>query len=369
MDESVIKNVCRHYDLKGEYLSYGIIKDGNINQTFVVDMVCDCENGKKVKSYLLQCINNYVFTEPDKLIENIVGITKHIASKYTNVDDAKRRTLKVYKTLDGLGYYCDEKGNFWRVLNYIYDAVTCNKADKLIMEKTGKAFGEFQALLSDYPTERMYIPIIDFHNTEKRLKALIKSAEEDKFNRLSELKDDYEYLISLEKYAHFFEDEYNKGNIPIRVTHNDTKCNNIMFDAHTMEPLAVIDLDTVMPGFAAHDFGDAVRFGASTVDEDEEDLSKVELDMELYEAFCKGYVSQVKSYLTPYEVKTLPLGAIAITYELSMRFMTDYLDGDKYFITRKKRHNYFRARCQTKLLKDIIAKKSEMERVIDKING
>ncbi|MDD4124804.1 MAG: aminoglycoside phosphotransferase family protein [Eubacteriales bacterium] len=344
-------------------VSWEHLKNGNINQTYRVDVIT--KKGKR--AYILQKLNSNAFKTPQKNVENHALITKHLREKLKNDPDISRKTVKLYKTAEGGYLYTDIKGDYWRAMTYIYGAVSVNKPDDLIMRRTGEAFGTFQSLLSDCPIALLHETISGFHDTEKRMEALAQSAKNDKCGRLSEIKNEYDLLMSFPAYASFFRKEYDEGRIPLRVTHNDTKCNNVMFDEKTFEPLAIIDLDTVMPGFAAHDFGDALRFGANIADEDEEDLSKVGFDMDMFRAFAEGYIPKVKDSFGTYELETLPYGVIAMTLECAARFLTDYLDGDVYFITRKDKHNLHRAKCQAALLKDELSRFNEMKAVVREI--
>ncbi len=359
---AALGEVCESFGF-GQPVSWEHLKNGNINQTFRVDI----ETKKGKRAYILQKLNANVFKTPQKNVENHALITKHLREKLKNDPDIGRKAVKLYKTTDGGYLHTDVNGDYWRAMTYIYGAVSVNKPDRLIMRRTGEAFGTFQSLLADCPIKSLHETIPGFHDTERRMKALADSAKKDAFGRLAEVSDIFNYFMSFVSIASFFRKAYEEGKIPLRVTHNDTKCNNVMFDAKTFEPLAIIDLDTVMPGFSAHDFGDAVRFGANAACEDEEDLSKVKLDMDMFTEFAEGYISKVKDSAGIFELETLPYGVIAITLECGSRFLTDYLDGDVYFITRKPKHNLYRARCQAALLKDEVLHFGDMTAVVRRI--
>lgn len=358
----ILNEVCENFCL-GLPVSWEQLKNGNINQTYRVDIAT--KNGER--SYILQKLNSKAFKTPQKNVDNHALITKHLRGKLQGDPDIGRKTVKLYKTIYGSYLYTDVNGDYWRAMTYVYGAVSINKPDLLIMRRTGEAFGTFQSLLSDCPIALLHETIPGFHDTEKRMEALAASARRDVCGRFCEVRELYDLYMSFSEYASFFRKGYQEGLIPLRVTHNDTKCNNVMFDEKTLEPLAIIDLDTVMPGFAAHDFGDAIRFGANTACEDEEDLSKVELDMDMFEEFAEGYISKVKDSFETYELQTLPYGVIAMTLECGSRFLTDYLDGDVYFVTRKEKHNLYRARCQAALLRSEISHMDDMKDVVHRI--
>ena len=362
-NEKIFEDLMRAYRLKGKIVSVAVLRSGNVNDTYTV--VTDY-NGSE-RQYIAQRVNLHVFREPLKVAENIAAVTKHIESKLIadGVTDLRRRVVKFYQ-IPGEGYYYyDPDGGCWRVSSFIFNSVTVNDANTpFLLYETGSAFGEFQRLLADFRADELNVTIPDFHNTEKRLENLIKAAGEDKFGRLCELREDCDFLLSLSDYAPFFSNELASGRIPLRVTHNDTKCNNIMFDRTTGGHLAVIDLDTVMPGFAAHDFGDAVRFAANPAGEDCDDPSRVRLDLESYRHIARGFIPQVRGLLNERELETLPEGVLVITYELAMRFMTDYLEGDVYFKCKKEKHNLIRARAQTALLRDITAKMPQLHSIL-----
>ncbi len=250
------------------------------------------------------------------------------------------------------------------MMNFIYNAESHDRGGVRLLHKTGEAFGTFQSQLSDFPAEKLYETIPDFHDTEKRFDALEQSARADAVKRLDDCRGELAYLLSMRDRTPFFKQAYARGEIPMRVTHNDTKCNNVMFDKDTKEPLAVIDLDTVMPGFTAYDYGDAVRFAANTAAEDEPDVSKVSLDLRLCRAFTDGFVGKIRDHLRREEVNTLPDGLLLITLELAARFLTDYLDGDRYFKIRTNDHNLIRARNQIALAQDICRKMDDLREII-----
>ena len=348
----IFSELMKAFSLKGKLLSYEAIKSGNINDTY---SILTDYNGKN-KQYIIQRVNQFVFPNPEKIASNVYKVTKHIESKLRarGVTDIRRRVVRYYQQPDGSFYYCMKDGSYWRVLSYVFNSVNYDQAESLkILKSTGVAFGSFQADLTDFPADELYETISDFHNTEKRFADLYEAAEKDEYSRLCEVKDEFEYLKSKASCASMFREMSESGEIPLRVVHNDTKCNNVMFDDKTGDPLAVIDLDTVMPGYVAYDFGDAVRFAANTASEDEKDLSKVSLDIDKYDAFAEGFLSQTADMLTKNELRTLPDGVLAITLELAARFMTDYLNGDKYFKCKMEKHNLIRTRVQIELAKDI----------------
>lgn len=363
MTDKKIEGLCRKFGVEGEYRSYQKITSGHINKTFQVYFFRDGE----VKDYILQCLNTYVFKEPEKIMENIISVTEHIRSAIKSTGaSAKRSVLHYQKTADDTYFYRDERGGFWRCCRFIDDSETFLIASPFVMEEAGKAFGEFQKYLADYPVKDLYISIPHFHNTVMRFNTFKESVAADVKGRAKDVAAEIEEYLALEQTATKTYLLQCAGVLPLRVTHNDTKCSNVLFDRRTQEHLSVIDLDTVMPGLVAFDFGDAIRAGANVAAEDEKDLSCVSLDLEKFEAFTRGFLGVNQEALTAAEIESLPGGAIAMTLECGVRFLTDYLDGDKYFSVDYPQHNLVRARCQLALAKDMIAHYDEMAAIVQK---
>ncbi|MBE6579795.1 MAG: aminoglycoside phosphotransferase family protein [Ruminococcaceae bacterium] len=364
---SLFRTLMREFRLKGELEDYRVVKVGNINDTYFIGT--RTEEGKR-KDYTVQRLNHKVFQNPVQVAENAFAVTSHMERKLLAVGqtDIRRKVLHVYRKEGGEFFHRSEEGDYWRVLSYVYDSRCVNHADEEILYGTGYAFGEFQRNLSDFPAHTLHHTIPDFHNTPKRFADLRTSGERDVCGRREEVEEELAYLLSMEGYVSLLEDLHGEGKLPLRVVHNDTKCNNVMFDAETRTPLAVIDLDTVMPGYVAHDFGDAVRFACNTASEDEEDLSLVSLNLRGYQRLAEGFVRPLLGIITESEFNTLPDGVLIITLELAARFLKDYLDGDVYFKCRKDRHNLIRARCQIALAKDIAAKLEEMRTLLKSLS-
>lgn len=358
----IIREICKAYGLKGTFKNVSRLKRGHINETFCVNMD---EDGRE-KTYLFQRVNHFVFKEPEQIIKNVHAVTDHVRRKLeaAGETDIKRKVIKLY-THDGESLYVTEDGDYWRVMSFVYNATTYDVFDNKLLRSVGYGFGRFLAMLSDFPGGDLYETIPNFHNTPMRYRALYKAFRDDPCGRADEIRAEVEYIRTTEQYADRFIDMYTKGKLPLRVTHNDTKGNNIMIDTSTGEPLAVIDLDTVMPGFAMNDFGDAVRFAANTAAEDEADLSKVSLDLERVKAFSDGFLPPMLGSFTDLEITNMPWGVILMTLETAVRFFTDYLEGDVYFKTDYPKHNLVRGRCQLALAKDAIAKLPDMERLIE----
>ncbi|MBR2384874.1 MAG: aminoglycoside phosphotransferase family protein [Clostridia bacterium] len=360
-----IEFLCRKFGIEGEYLRYELVTNGHINTTYKVYFFRDNEE----KDYILQRINTYVFKNPVEVMNNISSVTEYIRAKIKQGGiSAKRFVLHYYKNVDDGNYYIiGDQGGFWRLCRYIDDSVTFNETDNLtVLEESGKAFGNFQLHLADYPAKSLHIAIPHFHNTVMRYQTFKESIERNDSGRRDNVLPEIEEYLALEEFSTRMYKMQKRNELPLRVTHNDTKCNNVLFDATTFENLAVIDLDTVMPGLVAFDFGDSIRFAGNTCKEDETDLSKVKLDMAKYEAFTRGFVKTVGHTLTQNEKDTLALGAVTMTVECGMRFLTDYLDGDKYFKVEYDNHNLDRARCQLALAKDMIAHFDEMNAIVKK---
>ena len=258
------------------------------------------------------------------------------------------------------------QGDGWRIYPFITDTVSYDAGGREELNKSGIAFGNFQYLLSDFPAKELHETIPNFHNTVNRFANFKKALEADVMGRAKEVEAEVQFILDREADCHFFGDLLEKGELPLRVTHNDTKLNNVLFDKDTGKAICVIDLDTVMPGFAAHDFGDTIRFGASTAAEDEKDLTKVACDMGLFEAYFDGFMEGCRGSLTKREVETLPMGAKIMTFECGMRFLTDYLEGDTYFKTHYLGQNLDRARTQFKLVKDMEEKWNIMAKIVNK---
>ncbi|MBQ8322576.1 MAG: aminoglycoside phosphotransferase family protein [Clostridia bacterium] len=359
-----IIHVCGLFNLQGEFRSFEVINSGHINTTYRVYFWRDGE----LKDYILQKVNTYVFRDPVAVMANISSVTEFIRAKIKATGVTAKRNVLHYSTTDCGEYYTIVgEGEFWRCCRYIDDSVSFEQTDDLkIIEESGKAFGEFQTYLSDFPVEKLSIVIPHFHNTVRRYDALRDAIGENAAGRVDEVKDLIEGYLALEELATRSYRLQKAGVLPLRVTHNDTKTSNVLFDAKTREHLSVIDLDTVMPGLVAFDFGDAIRVAASTVDEDEKDLSKVALDLQKYEAFTRGFVGVLGDMLTEDEKKTLALGAVAMTAECGVRFLTDYINGDKYFRIHYPDQNLARARCHLTLTEDMVKKLDEMQSIVNK---
>lgn len=363
-EETQILEVCRRFGLAGEYKHYETINSGHINSTYKVFFFRDGE----LKDYIVQRVNTYVFQKPLEVMENIALVTEYIRAKIKATGVTAKRSVLHYSTTENGDYYTVlEDGGFWRCCRYIDDSVSFTQTDDLkIIEESGKAFGKFQTHLADFPVKKLHIVIPHFHNTINRYEALDKAIERNAAGRLEEVREVIAGYKALEELATKPYRLQRAGVLPLRVTHNDTKTSNVLFDAYTNEYLAVIDLDTVMPGLVAFDFGDAIRVAASTVDEDEKDLDKVALDLEKYEAFARGFVPALGDMLSSDEERSLSLGALAMTAECGVRFLTDYLDGDKYFRIHYPDQNLARAKCHLVLAQDMEKKLDEMQRIVDK---
>lgn len=361
----LFREIIKAFELNGELSEIECIGSGNINDTYVVTT----NQGDEKGYYIFQRVNHRVFKNPERVAENVCRVTDHVIEKLVAAgeSDISRRAMRYYRKPDGSTFYINSDGEYWRVLSCIYNAVSVDFADIHHLRQAGIAFGEFQNHLADFPAESLYETIPDFHNTKKRYDDLRLAAEKDVANRLCEVREEYEYLLSMQREACLLCELSENGKLPKRVVHNDTKCNNVMFDKDTGEHLAVIDLDTVMSGLTAYDFGDAVRFAANPGGEDNENLSEIYLDCDYYSAFTEGFVPCIYGKVTDIEIATLPDGVLAITLELAARFLTDYLNGDVYFKCKKERHNLKRTRAQIKLARDIFGKMPELRARLETI--
>ena len=356
-----LKEVIAQFDIKGDFRGYKTLTSGNINSTYELMLF---DNGS-ICTYVLQKINKFVFKKPYEVMENILKITEFMRNN-TN-SDTDRMVLRYFRTKDNSPCFIDEKGEYWRCYRYIDDSVTYDKCEDLgVIREAGKAFGHFQAMLLGFDASVLYETIPDFHNTRKRLTTLFHTVVNDEFARVKGVKDCVEYIIDNREQAEVLCAMQKNGEIPLKVTHNDTKCNNVLFDIDSGNSLAVIDLDTVMPGLVAHDFGDAVRSIASSTAEDEKDLSKVEFNLEKFEAFTQGFMGELKGMLSENEIKSLSYGPYVLTVELASRFLDDYINGDKYFKINYPLHNLDRTKCQIQLAKDILNKQEKITEIINK---
>lgn len=365
LSPAVFGELIRAFSLKGVYVRHFAVCGGNINDTYVLETALP---DGRIRSYVVQRINRSVFASPEDVAENAYAVTAHIEEKLVSqgVTDLHRRVLHYYRKSDGTFFHTLPEGCF-RALSYVYDSFGTDQPDPRLLRGTGQAFGRFQALLADFPTEKLHVTIPDFHNTPKRFADLAASARADVCGRLADVRGVYDELLSMAGQIDLYDRLHAQGKLPVRVVHNDTKCSNVMFDADTFEPLAVIDLDTVMPGFAGHDFGDAVRFACNTLPEDADDGENARLDLDAFAQFAQGFLPEVGKFLTPTELETLPDGVLLLTLELAARFLKDDLDGDVYFKCHKTRHNRVRAICQTALARDITRKMPKMRQIVQRI--
>lgn len=327
--------------------------EGHINETYAVYM--PDENGNDVPLYVLQRVNSNVFKEPAQVMENIFGVTEFLREAIIREGgDPDRETLSYIKTKSGENYFEDEEGQPWRCSNFVPDSVCYQMVERPEQfYQSARSFGHFLKQLGEYPAESLYETIPKFHDTVDRFKNFAQAVQRDVKNRARLCQKEIDFALAREKDCGILMGQMKEGLLPLRVTHNDTKLNNILFDAKTGEGLCIIDLDTIMPGLAANDFGDSIRFGASTAEEDEKDLDKVHFDIHLYELYVKGYLEMAKEVLTPAEIESLPWGARLMTFECGIRFLGDFLQGDVYFKTSYPEHNLVRARTQFRLVKEM----------------
>ena len=340
--------------------------EGHINETYAVYM--PGQDGKEVPLYVLQRININVFKNPNQVMDNIFGVTEYLRNIIRQEGgDLDRETLSYIKTKDGESYFEDDNGQPWRCLHYVSNSVCYQQVERPEQfYQSALSFGHFLKQLGEYPAESLYETIPQFHDTRKRFRDFVEAERKDVKNRARVCRSEIDFVLAREKDCGTLMEQLEDGVLPLRVTHNDTKLNNILFDKDTEEGLCIIDLDTIMPGLAANDFGDSIRFGASTAEEDEQDLEKVHFDIDLYEIYVKGYLEMAKEVLTPAEIESLPWGARLMTLECGMRFLADFLQGDVYFKTAYPEHNLVRARTQFRLVKEMEEQFDKMKDVLKK---
>lgn len=356
------EEVIGKFPFEGRLISSDSYGNGHINDTFL--LIFETQDG--TTKYILQRINHIVFTNPIPLMDNILRVTSFLREKIEKAKgNPERETLNVINTIDGMPYYQDSIGCFWRVYNFIDDAVSYDIVEKEEdFYESAVAFGNFQKLLHDFPADSLYETIPKFHNTRARFETFLTTVETDCMGRVKDVQEEINFVSKRKEDAGKLSDLLSDGKLPLRVTHNDTKLNNVMIDKETGKGICIIDLDTVMPGSALYDFGDSIRFGASTAKEDEKDLSKVSCSMELFEAYTKGFLEGTNGSLTDEEIALLPMGAKVMTLECGIRFLTDYLQGDTYFKIAHETHNLDRCRTQFTLVKDMETKWDEMHRIV-----
>ncbi len=349
-----MQEIVNRFVLDGTPVASVLFGSGHINQTYLVVT-------NRPHLYILQDVNTQTFPDAHGLMRNVILVTEHIRKKVKD----PRRVLQLVPTLDGSRYIIEGENRLWRMYEYVTGSFCLQQvgsADDFL--RAGQAFGQFQRQLADFPAEQLVEVIPDFHHTPKRYQALHHAIEEDRMNRAQGVREEISFFLEREESAGELIRLKEWGELPQRVTHNDTKLNNVMFDEQTREPLCIVDLDTVMPGLAAYDYGDAIRFGASEAAEDEKDLSRVRMSLDLYRAFSAGFLSVCRDSLLPLERETLPEGARLMTLECGVRFLTDYLQGDTYFHIARPEHNLDRARTQMILVRDMERKWPQMKDII-----
>lgn len=350
-----LEQVSRLFCIEGTYVGYETICIGNVNQTYEVKFILP--DGNK-KSFLIQNVNTYAFRQPVLLMSNIDKVTEHIRAKKPG-----QVALHFHHTEDRKTYVLDGE-NFWRMTNFIPAKTYNTVSDPEIVHNAGKAFGEFQMQLADFDINQLYETIPDFHNTRARYQQLRDAVAKDPEGRVAKVQEELEYLFAVEDDACKLTDMQLRGELPLRVTHNDTKINNVLFSPIDKRAMVVVDLDTVMPGLVGHDFGDAIRFAANREPEDSTELDKVVVDMDIFKAFAEGFLEMTAGTLTENEIETLAWSPFVLAVELATRFLADYILGDPYFNTKSPEHNLERTRCQIALAKDMWQKRREMEQIV-----
>lgn len=355
--------IAKQFAIKGNITNIANYGCGHINTTFLISTD---EN----REYILQKINTNVFKNPEELMDNIVRVTKHLRREIESVGgDPEREVLNIIPTHNGSSYITEDSCA-WRMLTFVSDSVTLQTVNSpKDFYYTGKAFGKFTKQLDNFPADTLNETIVNFHNTPSRYSDFEKAVSNNVSGRADDVSEEIDFVRQRKDFCSLFTDKIASGTLPLRVTHNDTKLNNVLFDRKTLLPVAVIDLDTVMPGLSLYDFGDAIRFGTNPVDEDEKDLSKVYCDLELFEAFTRGYLEECGSLLTEEELSMLPYAGKMMTLECGMRFLADHIAGDVYFKIHRDNHNLDRCRTQFKMVADMEKKQNELVNIVNKIRN
>ncbi|HEV2319419.1 MAG TPA: aminoglycoside phosphotransferase family protein [Verrucomicrobiae bacterium] len=355
-----IQAIAGYFQVPGRFVSGAPYGNGHINDTYAAVF----EHREKRARFIIQRINHNIFKNPAGLMDNVRRVTSHLGRKLSHEAGGPARVLQLIPAHDGRPFHVDEQGNYWRVYHFIEKARTYETVESPRQAfEAAKTFGRFQRLLADLPAPRLQDTIPDFHHTPKRFAAFGQALETDIANRARLAKPEIEFALKHRPMCHLLLD----ANLPERVTHNDTKLNNVMLDETTGEGVCVIDLDTVMPGLVLYDFGDMVRTTTSPAREDEQDLSKVAMQFPMFEALVRGYLAAATEFLTPREKQFLPFSAKLITFEIGIRFLTDYLAGDTYFKVRRDGHNLDRCRTQFKLVESVERQEEQMIKLVEQL--
>lgn len=360
-----IKELVKQFDIKGKVVALSTFGNGHINDTYALTYKDD--SGELCR-YILQRINHNVFKNVQGLMNNVVMVCDFVKNKVLERGgDTSKECLNIINTIDGNSYFKNDDGSFWRCMVLIEDTEAYENAiNGDVFEMTGKAFGQFICMLEDFPVDKICEVIPNFHNTLDRYNKFKIALKENTSKRKRDCKEEVEFALDCEKYVDKIVKMLERGEIPTRVTHNDTKINNLLIDRNTGKSVCVIDLDTIMKGSILYDFGDGIRSGCNTAMEDEKNLDIVHFDMEMFECFTKGFVAGAGCSLTQIEKDNLVYGAMLITFECGIRFLTDFLNGDIYFKTSYPEHNLIRCRTQFKLVREMMERKNEMESIVKK---
>ncbi len=358
-----VQNIADKFDIEGKIISAEIHEGGHINDTFLVKT--------DVHPVFVQRVNHFVFPNPEEIMENMCGVTEFLRDKMLRLGrNPLRETITLIKTKDGGNFYKDTQGNYWRSFIDIEDTTAHYFATSVdMLYESGAAFGDFISLLGDYPAHTLHEVIPNFHNTVSRLEQLDTAVKNNPLNRVNDIKNELHFVEERKKDMSILMDMLNTKTLPLKVTHNDTKMSNVLLDNDTNKRVAVIDLDTVMPGAVAFDFGDSIRAGATTAAEDEADLAKVNFSIEMFEAYTKGFLEEAGNSLSQNELHSLSLGAKIMTFEVGTRFLADYINGDIYFKTKYPEHNLVRARNQFKLVLDMEENMDKMQEIVKKYSA
>ena len=362
--DPILAEVLAAYEFPATLLGAVRYGQGHINDTFCV--ICQPQEGDAIR-FILQGLSLAAFPRQAELMENFVGITSFLREKITAAGgDPLRETLSIVKTRDGKDFYTEASGKVWRLTPYIENTDCFQSATPELFEASARAFGRFQYMLQGYPAETLHETIVNFHNTEDRFAKFEAALAADKLDRAKDIQAEIKFVLDRKADCSVALQALRDGILPLRVTHNDTKLNNILIDRDTHEGICVIDLDTTMPGLSINDFGDSIRFGANHSAEDEKDLSRVNFDLGLYEVYARGFLEGAGGTLTESELEYLPWGARLMTLECGIRFLTDYLDGDHYFHIRYPEQNLDRCRTQFKLVQDMEREFENMQEIVKK---